>query len=60
MPTNRGRRTRKPVCECSPELIAWAKGEGPHPVEGYFLNQAQYDELMRLHGTDHDKPGSDD
>ena len=51
MPTTRTRRTRRPAEEFSPELIAWARGEGPFPIEAYFLMPAARDRLMSKHGV---------
>lgn len=50
MPTKRTRRSRKPVSDFSPELVAWIRGEGPFTVEVYFLGPGQLDRLRALHG----------
>lgn len=50
MPSTRIRRSRVPAPEFSAELIAWARGEAPHPVEAYFLSEPERARLMRDYG----------
>lgn len=56
MPTKRTRTRRSPVSEFSPELIAWIRGEGPHPIDAYFLSQDEYDRLTAQHGVEGVRP----